>query len=108
MSIDWLIAMSGDRFGPNGVAGAASRLEGTYEMKILGFALVFLGIIALAYGGISYNREKTVLGVGDFKATVTEQKNIPLSPIVGGIVLVSGLALLMVRRKRLAWAKTTE
>jgi hypothetical protein len=71
-------------------------------MKILGLVLVTLGILALLYGGISYNREKTVLDVGPFKATATEQRNIPLSPIVGGIVLLGGILLLVMPRKRLA------
>ena len=71
-------------------------------MKILGFVLVILGLLALVYGGISYNRQRTVLDVGPFKATATEQKNVPLSPIVGGIVLLSGILLFVIPRKRLA------
>ena len=74
-------------------------------MKTLAFALVVLGILALVYGGVSYNRQRTVLDVGSFKATATEQKNIPLSPIVGGIALLGGMALLIVPRKRLALEK---
>jgi hypothetical protein len=71
-------------------------------MKIFGVILVVLGILALVYGGISYNRQRTVLDVGPFQATASEQKNIPLSPIVGGIVLLGGILLLVVPRKRLA------
>ena len=71
-------------------------------MKLIGFVLVVLGVLALVYGGISYNRERTVLDVGPFKATATEQKNIPLSPIVGGIALLGGIVLLVLPRKRLA------
>jgi len=70
-------------------------------MKILGFLLVAFGVLALVYGGISYNRERTVIDVGAFKATATEQKNVPLSPIVGGIALLGGVLLLVVPRKRL-------
>jgi hypothetical protein len=69
-------------------------------MKAVGFVLVILGLLALIYGGISYNRQRTVLDVGPFKATATEQKNVPLSPIVGGIVLLSGILLLVVPRKQ--------
>jgi hypothetical protein len=69
-------------------------------MKILGFILAVLGILALVYGGISYSRERSVLDVGPFKATATEQKNVPLSPIVGGIALLGGVLLLVVPRKR--------
>ncbi len=70
-------------------------------MRILGFILVVLGVLALAYGGITYNRERTVLDVGPFKATATEQKNVPFSPIVGGIVLLGGILLLISPKKRL-------
>ena len=70
-------------------------------MKIMGFVLVVLGVLALVYGGISYNRQRTILDVGPFRATATEQKHIPLSPIVGGIALVGGIILLVAPRKRL-------
>jgi hypothetical protein len=70
-------------------------------MKILGFVLVVFGIFALAYGGISYNRQRTVLDVGPFKATATEQKNVPFSPFVGGIALIGGIVLLAMPRRRL-------
>ena len=69
-------------------------------MKPLGLILVIIGILALVYGGISYNRERTVIDMGPFKATATEQHNIPFSPIVGGIAIVCGLALLVVPRRR--------
>ena len=69
-------------------------------MKVFGLALVVLGILALVYGGISYSRQKTVLDVGPFKATATEQKNIPLSSIAGGIALISGILLLTIPRRR--------
>jgi hypothetical protein len=71
-------------------------------MKISGFALLILGILVLVYGGVSYNRQRTVIDVGPFKATATEQKNVPLSPIVGGIALLGGILLLAVPRRRLA------
>jgi uncharacterized membrane protein YidH (DUF202 family) len=69
-------------------------------MKLLGVVLVVVGVLALVYGGISYNRERTVIDVGPFKATATEQKNIPLSPMVGGIALLGGVILLISRGKR--------
>jgi hypothetical protein len=71
-------------------------------MKTVGFVLVILGVLALVYGGISYSRQRTVLNVGSFTATATEQKNVPLSPIVGGIALVGGIILLALPKKRLA------
>jgi uncharacterized membrane protein len=74
-------------------------------MKILGFTLLVLGMLVLVYGGISYSRQRTVVDVGPFKATATEQKNVPLSPIVGGVVVLGGILLLAIPRKRLSSAR---
>ncbi len=68
--------------------------------SIIGIVLVILGIISLVWGGIHYNDQKTVLQMGDFKATATEQKSIPISPIVGVISLIAGVALLVVSKRR--------
>jgi hypothetical protein len=70
-------------------------------MRILGFVLVVLGALALIYGGISYSRERTVVDLGPIKATATEQRDIPFSPIVGGIALLGGALLLFLPRRRL-------
>jgi len=69
-------------------------------MKIIGVVLVILGIVALFYGGIGYNRQTTILDVGGIKATATEHKTIPITPVVGAIALIGGIALLVVPRVR--------
>ncbi|MEK7753948.1 MAG: DUF3185 domain-containing protein [Acidobacteriota bacterium] len=69
-------------------------------MKILGVALVILGIVALVYGGIGYNRQRTILDVGGIKATTTEHKTIPIAPVAGAIALIGGIVLLVVPRSR--------
>jgi hypothetical protein len=71
-------------------------------MKNFGFALVVLGILALAYGGITYTKQRTIIDVGPIKATATEHKNIPFSPIAGGIALIGGFLLLTIPKKRVA------
>jgi len=70
-------------------------------MRIVGFVLVVLGALALIYGGITYSRERTVVDLGPIKATATEQRNIPFSPIVGGIAILGGALLLFLPRRRL-------
>ena len=67
-------------------------------MKIVGIVLVVLGLVALIYGGISYTTRDKVLDVGPIHASVEKQHNIPLSPIIGGLVLIAG-ALLVVRER---------
>ncbi len=70
-------------------------------MKIAGVLLIVLGVLALAYGGISYTKEKKVLDMGPLQATTRTQETIPLPPVLGGAAVVGGIALLVVSgRKR--------
>jgi hypothetical protein len=70
-------------------------------MRILGIVLVALGVLALVYGGIDYNKSRTVLEVGSVSVTATEHKNIPVPAIVGVIALIGGVALLVGGKRRL-------
>ena len=72
-------------------------------MRIAGIILIVLGIIGLAYEGITYTRRRETVSVGPLSATVTQKETIPLSPIVSVVALVAGVGLLVVAgRKRTA------
>jgi len=62
-------------------------------MKMLGIALAILGVVALAYGGIGYNRQHTVLQMGSMSASVTEHHTLPIAPIAGIAAVLGGIAL---------------
>jgi hypothetical protein len=64
-------------------------------MSVAGILLVVLGALALAYQGINYTRQEKVLDIGSIHATVDEEKHIPVPPIVGGLALVAGIAMLV-------------
>jgi len=70
-------------------------------MRALAAVLIVLGIIGLAYGGISYTRHRKVLDVGPIEARVDEKKTVPLPPVAGVIALLVGVALLTTRRSRM-------
>jgi hypothetical protein len=71
------------------------------DMKITGIILIVLGVIALAYGGISYTREETIVDIGPIEATAETRETIPLPPLLGGLALAGGVALLIAgSRKR--------
>lgn len=67
--------------------------------SMVGIVLIVLGVIALAYQGITYTTQKKVLDIGPIQATKEEHKTIPLPPIVGGMALVGGVALLIAGSK---------
>ena len=67
---------------------------------LVGVILIILGVVALAYQGITYTTHKKVLDIGPIQATKEEHKTIPLPPIVGGIALVGGIVLMLGAGKR--------
>jgi len=65
-----------------------------------GFILILIGIVALAYQGITYTTREKVVDIGSLHITTDRTKTIPLPPIVGGVALVSGIVVLIMGRKR--------
>jgi hypothetical protein len=63
---------------------------------ISGIVLIIVGVICLAYQGITYTSHKKVLQVGPIQATKTEHRTIPLPPIVGGVLVAGGIVLISV------------
>jgi hypothetical protein len=68
--------------------------------SIVGILLVIVGVIGLAYGGITYTHREKVIDVGPIQATAEKHDRIPLPPIVGGLSLAAGIVLLVAGAKR--------
>jgi hypothetical protein len=68
-------------------------------VKAAGVALIVLGVIALAFGSFSYNRETHAARLGSFELTVTHRRtvDVPVWAGVGAIVL--GGVLVVMRRE---------
>jgi hypothetical protein len=66
------------------------------SVMVLGIVLVVLGVVALAYQGITYTKREKILDVGPLQATADREKTIPLPPLVGGLSLAGGIALLII------------
>ena len=66
------------------------------SVMVLGIVLVVLGVLALAYQGITYTKREKILDVGPLQATADREKTIPLPPRVGGLSLAGGIALLII------------
>jgi hypothetical protein len=68
--------------------------------QIIAIVLIVAGILGLAYGGFSYDKETTGAKIGPIELKVTEKKtiNVPLWAGVGSIV-AGGLLLVLGGRK---------
>ena len=62
---------------------------------IIGIVLIAVGLVSLAYQGITYTSRETVVELGPIKATADRQRTIPLPPIIGILALAGGLTLLV-------------
>lgn len=68
---------------------------------IIGIVLIVIGVVALAWQGITYTTTERVVDLGPLKVDAKTEKTIPLSPLLGGIALVGGVVLVAVgARKR--------
>ena len=67
---------------------------------IVAFVLIAIGVVSLAYQGITYTTNEKVLEVGPIKATAEKERTIPLPPILGGLALAGGVVLLLVGARR--------
>jgi uncharacterized membrane protein len=67
---------------------------------IIGIALIILGVVALAYEGITYTTQEKVIDLGPLKATVEKKETIPLPPLLGGLALAGGIVLLIVGARK--------
>ena len=69
-------------------------------IMLMGIALIVLGIMAFAYQGITYTSQEKVIDIGPLQASVDTKKTFPLPPILGGLLLIGGIALVVVGAKK--------
>jgi uncharacterized membrane protein len=65
-------------------------------LVVLGIILIVLGIVSLAYQGITYTTREKVLEVGPIEAHKKETRTIPLPPVLGVSALAGGIILVLV------------
>jgi len=67
---------------------------------IIGIALILLGVVALAYQGITYTSEEKIIDMGPLQATAQTETTIPLPPVLGVLALVGGIVLVVVGARK--------
>jgi len=66
---------------------------------ILAIVLICVGIVGLAYQGFTYTTRERVLDAGPVHVDADKTHTVPIAPIVGGVALAGGLALLVVNAR---------
>jgi len=65
------------------------------SLIIIGIVLIAVGLVSLAYQGITYTSRETVVELRPIKATADTHKTIPVPPILGGLTLAGDVMLLV-------------
>ncbi len=60
---------------------------------VLGLVLVALGLLVLAYQGVTYQSRETIVDIGPLHATAERNKTLPLPPVLGIVAVARGAAL---------------
>jgi uncharacterized membrane protein len=69
-------------------------------VTLVGIVLIVLGVLALAYQGITYTTSEKVIDLGPLQASVDKKKSSPLPPIVGAVALAGGVVLVIIGSRR--------
>jgi hypothetical protein len=70
--------------------------------RVIAIVLIVLGALMLASPMLSYKTTDKVLDVGPLEVTKQETHRIPVPPIVGGVAIAAGLALLFAGSRKAA------
>ncbi len=63
---------------------------------LIGILLILVGIIGFAVGGFSFTHEKQDAKIGPLSIEHKQTSTVPIPPILSGIALVGGIALVVV------------
>src|SRR5258705_10436076 len=66
----------------------------------IAIVLIAIGVVSLAYQGITYRTREKGLEVGHIKTTKDREHTLPLPPILGVLALARGVVLLMAAARR--------
>lgn len=64
-------------------------------MRILGIILIVVGLLAIALPYVTFTKQEKVLDIGPIEAVKEEKQRVPVSPIVGIVVLVAGTGIVI-------------
>jgi hypothetical protein len=68
-------------------------------MRILGIILIVAGVIAFALPYVTFTKKEKVLDIGPIEAVAEKKESVPVSPIVGGVLLLAGAGLVIAGKK---------
>jgi hypothetical protein len=70
------------------------------QLMSLGIILCVLGAAALIWQKVGYTKRETVMEIGSVNVTADSKKTVSFPPIVGGLAIAGGVALVVIGARR--------
>jgi hypothetical protein len=68
--------------------------------RVLGLILIVVGVVVLLWGGIFWKERDTIVDAGPIEINTERNRGVSLPPIAGGAMVVGGIALMFLPRRR--------
>jgi uncharacterized membrane protein YidH (DUF202 family) len=69
-------------------------------MRILGIILIVIGLLTLALPYVTFTKKEKVLDIGPVEAVAETKETIPISPIIGAVILVAGAGIVIASMRK--------
>jgi uncharacterized membrane protein YidH (DUF202 family) len=69
-------------------------------MRIIGIVLICLGLLTLALPYVTFTKQEKVIDIGPLEAVAEKKERIPVSPIVGAVILLAGAGIVAASMRR--------
>lgn len=70
------------------------------KTKYIGIGILIIGLLMIVYTGFNYVTKEKVVDIGPIEMSVEKNNPVQWSPIVGVVLLVGGIAILAISRKK--------
>lgn len=68
-------------------------------MKIIGIALIVVGVAMLIWTGFTYTKKEKVIDAGPIQVSADKEKSVNWPSYAGGILVVGGIVVLVAAKK---------
>jgi uncharacterized membrane protein YdcZ (DUF606 family) len=70
------------------------------KTKTIGIVMAIIGILMMIYTGFSYVTTEKVVDLGPMQMSMEKENPVQWSPIIGAVLLVGGIVLVAIDKKR--------
>jgi hypothetical protein len=74
--------------------------EQTTGMRIIGIVLICIGLLTLALPYVTFTKQEKIIDIGPVEAVAETKERIPVSPIIGAVVLIAGAGIVIASMKK--------